>query len=225
MDHGELEDVMSRRVGVGRGLPGLAVLVLGVLAAACDSVTEPPLHVPAVTLEAVGDVAQLLASGADGALPSWESLDPTVVTVTQAGMAVAVASGSARVRARLGSRTAEGTVTVLPPVAVTISDFRVVTNGNGEYAGMAMQLKNEGGRGYYRLQFWKERAEGETEHRLILNFITDSEAPVGMDIQSAVNLTAEPADWVMAYSREPSSLGYTRTACVRMDGGTPCPMP
>ena len=216
---------MSRGRVVVRGLMGRAVLVLAVLSTACDSVTEPSLYVPPVTLEAVGDAAQLVASGANGALPSWESLDPTIVTVTPAGMVVAVASGSARVRARLGSTTAEGTVIVLPPVSVTISDFRVVTNGSGEYAGMAMQLKNEGGRGYYRLQFWKERAEGETEHRRILNFITDSEAPVGMDIQSVVNLTTEPADWVVAYSREPGSLGYTQTACVRMDGGTPCPMP
>jgi hypothetical protein len=216
---------MSRRMALGRGVLGVAVLALAVVAAACDSITELPLHVPAVTLEAVGDAAQLVASGADGALPFWESLDTAVVTVTPAGMAVAVASGSAQVRARLGSRTAEGTVTVLPPVAVTISSFRVLTNSNGEYNGMAMQLKNEGGRGYYRLQFWKERAEGETEHRMILNFTTDSEAPVGMDVQAGYHLTAEPADWVTAFSREPNSLSYTRTACVRLDGGTPCPMP
>jgi hypothetical protein len=216
---------MRGRMGVGRGVLGLAVLALAVVAAACDSVTELPLHVPPVTLEAVGDAAQLVASGTDGALPFWESLDSPVVTVTPAGMAVAVAPGSARVRARLGSRTAEGTITVLPPVAVTISNFRVVTNGNGEFSGMAMQLKNEGGRGYYRLQFWKERAEGETEHRIILNFTTDSEAPVGLDIQAGYHLTDEPADWVMAFSREPSSVGYTRTACVRLDAGTPCPMP
>jgi hypothetical protein len=216
---------MRRRMSLGGGALGVVVLGLAVLAAGCDSVTEVPLHVPAVSLEAVGDAAQLVASGTDGALPFWESLDTTIVAVTPAGMAVAVAPGSATVRARLGSRTAQGVVTVLPPVAVTISNFRVATTPGGEYNGMAMQLRNEGGRGYYRLQFFKERAEGETEHRMILNFTTDSEAPVGMDIQATVNLTPEVADWVVAYSREPRSVGYTRTGCMRMDGGAPCPIP
>jgi hypothetical protein len=207
-------------------IPWSAVAALVTIAAACDSSpTDLPMHVPAVTLEAVGDAHQLTAGGTDGALPFWESLDTTVVTVTPAGMAVARAPGTARVRARLGSRTAEGTVSVLSPVEVTISDLRVTTDAGGAYAGMAMQLRNLGGRGYYRLQFWKERADGEDEHRIVLNYTTDMEAPVAMDVQFGTNLPAEPADWVVAYSREPVSLGYVRTGCMRLDGGAPCPIP
>jgi len=204
----------------------IAMLALAALAAGCDSTTDPPLlHVPTQTLEAVGDAIQLAASGAEGKLPFWESLDTTIVTVTPAGMARAIAPGTAGVRARLGSRSAEGTVRVLDPVEIQISDLRILKDAEGAYAGMAMQLRNAGGRGYYRLQFWRERAEGETGHQIVLNYATDIEAPVGMDVQSTTHgLPEQPADWVVAFSREPNSMSYVRTACVRLDG-EPCPMP
>lgn len=49
-------------------------------------------------------------------------------------------------------------------------------------------------------------------------------APVGMDVSSSTVGFAQP-DWVILYSREPNSTQYRQTACVRVDGGTPCPMP
>jgi hypothetical protein len=207
-------------------IPVLTLVTLATLAG-CESPTDPPLlHVQAQTLEAVGDAIQLVASGTQGELPFWESLDTAVVSVTPAGMARARTPGTARVRARLGSRTADGTVLVMDPVDVRISDLRILTNAAGEYAGMAMQVRNVGGRGYYRLQFWRERAEGEADHRSVLSFSTDTEAPVGMDYQTSTGgVPAEPADWVVAYSRAPNDVGFVRTACVRLDGGQPCPMP
>lgn len=205
-----------------RWMPALALLAL---AAACESPTEPlSLFVPAVTLEAVGDAAQLVAGNAEESLPHWESLDPAVVTVTPAGMAVAVAEGTATVRAKLGSRTAEGTVTVLPPVTVVLTDLAVVTAPDGA-TGMGMRVRNEGGRGYFRLEYWRQKTGDETVHKRILHYLTDSEAPVGLDIGHQSFLGAETADWVVAYSREPMSTHYVMTGCVRLDGGTPCPMP
>lgn len=137
---------MTRRF-TARWTPALALLAL---TAACESPTDlSPLTVQAVTIEAVGDAVQLVAHGAEGALSYWESLDTTIVTVTPAGMAVAVRSGTATVRARLGSRADEGTVTVLPPVDVRLSNVQVVTEDQGR-KGVSMQVTNVGGRGYYQ---------------------------------------------------------------------------
>lgn len=200
-----------------------AALAVAVLATACDSPTEVTLGVVPITLEAVGDMAQLEANvRGSGQLPRWESLDPSVVTVTEAGMVTAVGAGTATVRASIGSRTAEGRVTVLPPVRVTLSDFHLVEQEGR--IGMVMRIRNEGGRGAYRLQFWRERSGPGEDHELVLTHSMDSEAPVGLDITHSSFLLAEPADWVMAYSREPHSLVHYPTSCVRLDGGTPCPM-
>ena len=200
------------------------VLALIAVAAACDdSPTEPALAVAPVTMEAVGDAVQLTAQNAGDALPRWESLNPAVVEVTPAGMAVAKGAGTATVVARLGSRTAEGTVTVMAPVDLEVSDLEVVTDPNG--TGMEMRLRNTGGRGYYRLEYWKAAGPGETEHRRIQFDGTDREAPVGLDITFQNFVADENADWVVALSREPQSLEYRRTGCVRLDGGTPCPLP
>ena len=210
---------MSRRTI--RWTPALALLAL----AACDSPTEPlPLFIPAVTLEAVGDAAQLVAGNAGESLPRWESLDPAIVTVTPAGMAVAIAEGTATVRARLGSRTSEGTVTVLPPVSVVLADLAPVTAPDGA-TGLGMRIRNEGGRGYFRLEYWREKTGDETEHQRVLHYLTDSEAPVGMDVGHQSFLPTGTADWVVAYSREPMATHYVMTGCVRLDGGAPCPMP
>jgi hypothetical protein len=203
-------------------MPALALLPL---AAACDSPADlSPITVESVTIEAVGDAVQLVAHGTEGALPYWESLDTTIVTVTPAGMAVAVRSGTARVRARLGSRTDGGTVTVLPPVDIRLADVRIVTGGEGE-TGLSMQVTNVGGRGYYRIEIWKAAAEGETGHRRIIWHATDSEAGAGMTFGTTYWDLSDAPDWALVYAREPLALQYHMTACVRLDGGSPCPMP
>lgn len=210
---------------VRRSVPIAAALALSALGAACDSPTEPTLHVVDATLEAVGDATQLEARVTDsGDLPRWESLNEEIVTVTEAGMAVGVAPGTATVRARIGSRTAEGTVTVLPPVDVRLSDLTVVTDEAG-HEGMRMRLANAGGRGYYRLEYWRERATPEGEHQRVLYYGTDADAAVGMNIVHESHLLAEPADWVIVYSRQPHEVVYAMTGCARIDGGAPCPMP
>lgn len=200
-----------------RAMSLMAVVAL----AACDSTFEPPLGLPAVTLDAVGDAVQLVATGAGDALPYWESLDTTVVTVTPAGMAVAVGAGTAVVRARLGSRDAEGPVTVLPPVDVRISSVQVVTDPDG-LKGLSMQVSNTGGRGYYRFQYWKEPAEGETEPRLIMYSWSDNEAGPALSYGFTDWALPEIPDWIVVYSREPKSLGYEMTACVRVASGASC---
>jgi hypothetical protein len=202
-----------------------AAVALFALAAACDSPTDvSPITVQPVTIEAVGDAVQLVAQGAATALPRWESLDTTIVTVTPAGMAVAVRSGTATVRARLGSHIDEGTVTVLPPVNLQLSNVRVVTDAQGQ-TGLAMQVTNVGGRGYYRIEMWKAAAEGEPGHRRISWQASDSEAGAGMTFGSMYWGLTETPDWVVVYAREPLVLQAGMTACVRLDGGSPCPMP
>lgn len=191
---------------------------------ACDSPTEPTLGVIDLTLEAVGDAAQLTANVMGSSqLPRWESLDDDVVTVTEAGMAVAVAPGTATVRARIGSRTAEGTVTVLPPVDVELSQLAWGTDPGG-MTGMTMRLRNLGGRGFFRMEYWKQRATPDGEHQRILYYFNDVEAPVGMDVTHGNYIIDEPADWVVVQVREPRSVDYVVTSCVRLDGGQPCPM-
>lgn len=204
-----------------RWTPALALFSL---AAACDSPTDlSPITVQSVTIEAAGDAVQLVAHGAEDALPYWESLDTTIVTVTPAGMAVAVRAGTATVRARLGSRTDEGTVTVLPPVDVRLSNVQVVTDDQGQ-TGLSMQVTNVGGRGYYRIEMWKAAAEGETEHRRISWSMNDNEAGAGMSYGVTHWDLIDTPDWVLVYAREPLVLQFDVTACVRLDGGSPCPM-
>jgi hypothetical protein len=193
----------------------------------CDSPTEPVrLLIPALTLEAVGDSRQLEASIiGSNVLPEWESLNPELVTVTRAGMVTALAPGEAKVRARIGGSVAEGRVTVLPPANVVIANAsrQVAVSGAVE---LALRLQNTGGRGYYRMDLWQARQTPDGEHQPVLRFTTDSEAPAGMDIVFRSGLPGmERVDWVMIHSRDPGTLGYRATSCVRLDGGTPCPIP
>jgi hypothetical protein len=200
-------------------------IVLAALLTSCEGATEPrvpDLRVADVTLEARGDTASLVAL-ADGVVASaeWESLDPTVVTVTGSGLATAVASGTARVRARFGGTVSTGFVTVLPPVEIRVSELAVVTDPSGEQ-GLRMRIRNEGGRGYYRLEFWKRFRDGSK--RRILSYPQDAEAAPGLDMVYTNYLAGELADWVLAYSRELLSNEPVRTSCARRDGlAEPCP--
>lgn len=198
-------------------------LLLPAVAAACDSATEPEprIHVFDRTLEAVGDAAQLevLVDGVP-ATARWESLGPDIVAVTETGMATAVSDGTASVRATIMSRSAVGEVTVLPPVDVQLSELATVTDPSGK-DGMRMRIRNLGGRGYYRLEFWKINPDGS--HERVLHYGSDAEAPVGLDIMYDNYLLDEPADWVLALSREPLAVESLRTSCVRLDGQPECP--
>ena len=205
---------------LSRWLPALALFAF---ASACESPTDLPITVQPMTLEAVGDAAQLVADGADASLPHWESLDTTIVTVTPAGMAVAVGAGTATVRARLGSRSSEGAVTVLPPVDVRLSNVQRVTDPEGT-VGLSMQVTNIAGRGYYRIEHWKAPGEGETGPRRIMWSGSDNEAGVGMTYGVTSYDLPEMPDWVLVLSREPVALHYTMTSCIRLDGVPGCPM-
>ena len=201
-----------------------AALLLAVQGA-CDDGTGPyvpDLRVPDAELGARGDTVTLTALS-DGvlAVAEWESLDPAVVTVTRGGLATAVSTGTARVRAIFGGAVDTGTVTVLPPVDIRVSELAAVTDAGGQQ-GLQMRIRNEGGRGYYRLEFWKHDAAGGK--RRILSYGDDSEAAPGLDIVHRNFLGGELADWVLAYSREPLSEEPARTSCARLDGlAEPCP--
>jgi hypothetical protein len=209
-----------------RHLTGRVLLLpLLVALAGCDSPTDPhTLQVQAATIEAIGDALQLEATvqGTDR-LPEWESLNPEIVAVTRAGMAVAVAPGTARVRARVGSQVAEGNVTVLPPVDVQLLSLALSADPEGR-PRVQMRLRNAGGRGYYKYEYWRMRETEGGEHRRVLSFTNDFDALVGMDI-SGGSTGFEAPDWVIVYSREPHSTQYRRTGCMRVDGGVPCPVP
>ena len=211
---------MSKKVQIRRAaMAGL----LAVAVAGCDTGTEPDieLYVSSLTLEAVGDEAQLQATVTDGSGPvRWTSLAPAVVTVTQDGLAKAVATGTATVRATIGSRMAEGTVTVLPPVSIALSELAWITDARGDRA-MSVRIRNTGGRGHYRLEYWKTDPTGR--HERILADGSEIDAPVGLNMVHRTFLLEEPADWVVAWSREPESLEAVRTGCARLDGGDVCP--
>jgi hypothetical protein len=134
-----------------RNLVRTLPLVAALLAIGCDSPTEPVrLVVPQLTIEAVGDSRQLEATifGSD-VLPEWESLSPELVSVTRAGMVTALASGEARVRARVGTSVAEGKVTVLPAAVVAITSAERQTSSSGA-AEIRLRLQNSGGRSSMR---------------------------------------------------------------------------
>lgn len=200
-------------------------IVLAGLLTACDTSTVPhvpDLRVSDVTLEARGDTVELEALS-DGvvAMARWESLDPSVVTVTEAGLATAVSEGVARVRASFGGAADTGTVTVLSPVDVRVSDLAVVTDPSGEQ-GMRMRIRNAGGRGFFQLEFWKHDPDGSK--RRIVWYATETEAEPGLDVEHRNYLGDELAEWVVAYSREPMAEEPVRTSCARLDGeAAPCP--
>ena len=205
--------------------PRIASLLLLGLVAGCDLATDPApvptIQVTDLTLEAVGDAAPLEAviAGSEES-PAWESLDPSIVAVSSDGRATAIASGTATVRARIGEVTGEGTVTVLPPVRIDLSELVVVTDPTG-IQGLGMRVRNTGGRGYYRLEFWRFTPDGR--HERALYYDSDAEAPVGLDIEYRNFLLDEPADWVIAFVREPYAQALTRTSCVWLGDGPACP--
>jgi len=194
------------------------------LAGACDSPSEAiTIYVPSATLEAVGDSRQMEATvrGSDR-LPEWTISDPAVATVTRAGMVTAVAAGTAQLTARVSGIERSATVTVLPPVNVEAYNLRMGTNPQGR-PELALRLRNQAGRGYYRMSVWKAPATEGGQPVRVVGWETDSPAPAGFDISTSVILE-NGADWIMVHAREPNSLGYTRTSCVRVDGQPGCPM-
>jgi hypothetical protein len=197
------------------------------LLAACDYPTDPVrLIVPKMTLEATGDSKQLEATifGSE-ALPEWESLTPELISVTRAGMVTALAAGEGRVRARIGASVAEGTVTILQPVSVEILSATRSTSPTGN-PEITLRLRNTAGRGFYRIDYWQVRETPDGEHRPVLRQMTDTPAPVDMDISAGNGLPGmEQVDWVIVYSRAPDDLSFRTTGCLRMDGGSPCPIP
>ena len=158
-----------------------------------------------------------------GLIPLYavETLDPAIVEVTAGGLARAVAPGTARVRASFAGAADTGTVTVLPAVDIRVSGLSVVTDPAGEQ-GMRMRIRNDGGRGFFRLEFWRHDPDGSK--RRILWYVNESEAEPGLDVEHRNFLGGELAEWVVAYSREPLSEEPVRTSCARLDGATePCP--
>jgi len=205
---------------------GMVPLLLG-LATACDSPTgaNPQLlSVADLTIEAVGDSHQLAATQRDSSrLPTWESLDPTIASVTRAGMITGVAAGTTRVRARLGSEMVQGTVTVLPPVSVEIVGAVKDAPVNG-HERVRLTLRNTGGRGFYRMHFYRAADAPGGEPRIIQQDITDLPVTVfSHEVFFHLDVAA-PADWVVIYSREPNSMSFRRTGCARLDGEPGCPM-
>lgn len=200
----------------------LAVLLL--LFVACESPTDQKLMgVQAVILEAVGDSKQLEASvsGTD-ALPAWESLNPGVVTVTRAGMVTAVGAGTATVRATLGSETAHGQVTVLPPVNVEITSATRVP-GNPGWDDVTLRIRNTGGRGYYRTRFYRAASTPGGQPEIVSQMLTDIAIAAGQPELSAMTQIPASAEWAVIYSRDPHSMEYRTTACARLDGAAGCP--
>ena len=206
-----------------KGIARVWILMAAALAA-CDEGMGP--HVPELQVQdavlgARGDTMRLSAR-ADGVLTEarWESLAPSVATVTLDGLVTAVAPGNVRVRASVSAAQAEGTVTVLPPVDIRLSEVGMVTDAGGS-VGVRMRIRNLGGRGYYALELWK-LDDGGTRRR-ILRHLTETEAAPGMDIEHINYLAEEEPDWIVAWSREPADLDPVRAACVRVDGAPGCP--
>ncbi|MDT8340664.1 MAG: Ig-like domain-containing protein [Longimicrobiales bacterium] len=199
-------------------------IVLAALVAACDDNTGPQvpmLLVSDTVLAARGDTVRLWAR-ADGntATAGWESLNPSIVTVTEDGLATAVAPGNARVRASFRGAEALGTVSVLPPVDIQVSELAHVTDPGGT-PGVRMRIRNLGGRGFYALEIWKLDPGGAK--RRIVSYNTEFEAEPGLDIEHVNYLSGEAPDWVVIYSREPLENQPVRTACARVDGAPGCP--
>lgn len=136
---------------------------------------------------------------------------------------MAVRSGTATVCARLGSRTDEGTVAVLPAIDIWLSNVQVVTNDERQ-SGLSMQVTNVGGRRFYRMEMWKASGQGETEHRRISWSFNDDEAGPGMSVGVTYWELSDIPHWVVVYSREPVVLQVDMTDCVRLDGGSPGPV-
>lgn len=192
--------------------------------AACDDSTGPTvvMLVPTVTIEAIGDVVQLEANVTGSTLlPEWESLNPGILTVTRAGMAVAVSEGTAQVIARIGATQAQGTVHVLPEVEIQVT-AATKQSEDGGLERIRLDLKNTGGRGFYRVLTYRDPAEPGGEHVGISIPLNDQSVTTGAEFFFQYSVGA-PADWVVVYSRSPHSEEYRRTACVRFDGGD-CPL-
>lgn len=203
----------------GARLLGL-VLSLAALTG-CELPTEPRLEVASVTLAAVGDSATLEVRGEPRGRIAWESLSPGVVTVSESGVARAVAPGVGVVRARSGDRRAEGTVVVLPGVDVRVSDVREIPVSGGT-PGLSVRLTNEGGRGFYRLELWRRDPAGTV--RRVMTWVSDAEALPGMNVVHRIEGLSQRVDWVVVRSREPLLAEPSRTSCSAREGAADCPV-
>jgi hypothetical protein len=212
--------------------PIRALVAAGALffAAACESDPGEPAWVTLLpgsfTLEAIGDSLRIGTTTSRTSAPlAWETSNPAVVTVNSSGVATATGPGTATVTARVQGAHASSTVTVLPLTNVEVVNPRYETNLAGS-PGFRIDLRNTGGRGFFRLEFWKFSDTPGGEPRRVLNEVGMRDVAVGMNSSTWYDSFREGSvDWVVVYSRDPVSTQERRTSCVRVVGQAGCPLP
>lgn len=212
----------------------IAVWVGFVGACSADSETpnEPVVRVPAsvsiapetVTLDRVGASQQLTATVIDQlgdpiqASIAWSSSNTSVASVAQTGMVTAVATGTTFVTANASGVTASRRVDVSLPVSLPIS---VAILSASQVAvdiavnRVTVSLRNNGGSGFYRLEFWAIPNVANGPNRLLA---TTEPIDVTAGYQETLSWHVPVGSvqgkvyWILALSRPSGSGQYVQTS-------------
>jgi hypothetical protein len=192
--------------------------------AACSDIASSTLQDPPSltltsafdTLDAVGDTKQLFvsATGPSGDRVTWQSSDATTVEVSSSGRITARKGGDANVTARAGYLSATARITVRPPAAVVVSTASRTQLDASTYRVTAA-LRNTGGRGVYRIEFYS-RAAGVVNPPATLTASTEpvsGTATYGESLSWAVAVPPNnTVEWFIVLTREPNTATYRETA-------------
>ncbi|HEU0016704.1 MAG TPA: hypothetical protein VFQ45_23680 [Longimicrobium sp.] len=205
----------------------VSLAALALLLAACEGNTFETRHLANLTLDALGDEAQL-ATQIPGSNTSalWESDRPEIVSVDAEGVVTAVGHGTANLESRRGSHHAQATVIVRAPMQVALSQVGVTVLGAGQER-LSVHLDNTGGRGVYRLEVWGVTAPGETTRWLQTAWTAatfDLDATVQHTFATSTGGTTSASHWVVV-EYQPHGYDTTTRACLGLPGavGT-CPV-
>src|SRR5688572_2147828 len=155
--------IPARALNVRSALQVAFVVTLSFLLLACSEGTSPPPPPPVVAQVVVepGDHAikvgdqftfsarVLDANGQEieGREPLWSSNNQDVATVSNSGVVTALAVGSASIRATVGDKSGQATLTVsLQPVAAVVLDAGQVTMFEGDSRTLVASAKDAAGR-------------------------------------------------------------------------------
>jgi len=189
------------------------------------TVTQPvtgiTLNKTATTLT-VGGTEQITATvtpaNATDPTVTWSSNNPSVVTVSSAGMIAAIAEGIATITAKAGERTAQCTVTVTPASVLPALTTNTVTTYTATTATLGGNITNAGTPAYTERGVVYATTENPT---IVNNKTVVTGTGTGSFTANITGLAANTTYYVRAYATNTIGTAYGEQMSFNTSGALP----